>query len=85
MALWGDVNVALNGLVAAGVIARFWTNLAGQRPLVALHVVVSPPAPVDHEAAETIRERVTAALLPLIDEVTVTVDQSAKADLHRPS
>ena len=58
MALWGDVNVALNRLVAAGVIARFWTNLAARRPPAGLHVVVSPPEPVDREGAEVIRELV---------------------------
>ena len=83
MALWGDVNVALNRLVAAGVIARFWTNLAARRPLLALHVVVAPPAPVDSEGAEKIRGLVAAALEPLTEEVTVTVDQSASAETPR--
>jgi hypothetical protein len=83
MALWGDVNVALNRLVAAGVINRFWTNLAARQPLLGLHVVVSPAQPVDGAGAETIRGVVTAALQPLTDDVTVTVDRSGKADLAR--
>ena len=83
MALWGDVNVVLNRLVAAGVIGRFWTNLAARRPLLALHVVVSPPAPVDNEGAERIRGVVAAALEPLTEDVTVTVEQSGTADLRR--
>ncbi|HEX2135581.1 MAG TPA: hypothetical protein VHG30_06685 [Microvirga sp.] len=80
MALWGDVNVAMNRLVAEGVIARFGTNLAARRPLLALHVVVSPPGPVDTEGAERIRGLVAAALEPLTEDVTVTVDQSGAAD-----
>ena len=76
MALWGDVNVALNRLVAAGVIARFWTNLGARKPLLALHVVVAPPAPLDSAGVETLRERVAFVLKPLIEDVTVTVDQS---------
>ena len=80
MALWGEVNVALNRLVAAGVIERFWTNLAARKPLLALHVVVSPPEPVDREGAETIRSAVAAALAPLTDDVVITVDQSGRAD-----
>ena len=82
MALWGEVNVALNRLVSAGVIERFWTNLAARNPVVGLHVIVSPPAPVDPEGAETIRSAVAAALEPLTDDVTITVDQSGKADLR---
>ena len=83
MALWGDVNVALNRLVAAGVIARFWTNLAARQPAIALHVVVAPPGPVDREGAETIRGVVAAALEPLTEDVTVTVDASGKAEPPR--
>jgi hypothetical protein len=82
MALWGEVNVALNRLVAAGVITRFWTNLAARKPLMMLHVVVSPPEPVDPEGAETIRSAVAAALEPLTDDVTITIDQSGKTDLR---
>ncbi len=82
MALWGEVNLTLNRLVAAGVIRRFWTNLASRKPLVALHVTVSPPSPVDSDGAENIRNAVAAALAPLTEDVTITVDQSGKADLE---
>jgi hypothetical protein len=84
MALWGEVNVALNRLVAAGVIKRFWTNLAARNPLVALHVIVSPPEPVNAEDAETIRDKVAAALEPLTEDVTITVDQSGDSELRHP-
>ena len=82
MALWGEVNVALNRLVAAGVIQRFWTNLADRKPLLALHVVVSPPQPVDGTGAELIRNAVAAALEPLTEDVVVTVDQSGSDELR---
>jgi hypothetical protein len=82
MALWGEVNVALNRLVGAGVIKRFWTNLAARNPLATLHVIVSPPEPVDSEGAESIRSAVAAALEPLTEDVTITVDQSGKTDLE---
>jgi hypothetical protein len=81
MALWGEVNVALNRLVAAGVIERFWTNLAARDPMLGLHVVVSPPAAVDPDGVETIRCAVAAALKPLTDDVTITVDESGRTDL----
>ena len=80
MALWGEVNVALNRLVAAGVIERFWTNLSARKPLLALHVVVSPPEPVDGERAETIRCAVAAALEPLAEDVVITVNRSGQPD-----
>jgi hypothetical protein len=83
MALWGEVNVALNRLVAEGVIKRFWTNLAARKPLLALHVVVSPPEPVDGKGEEAIRSAVAAALEPLTEDVVVTVDQSGQVDLQR--
>ncbi len=76
MALWGDINVALNRLVAQGVIARFWTNLGDRNALLSVHVIVAPSAPVDEAGVEAIRKAVSAVLTPILEEVTITIDQS---------
>ena len=57
-------------------------DLAARQPAIALHVVVAPPDP-DPEGAETIRGVVAAALEPLTEDVTVTVDASGKAEPPR--
>ena len=75
MALWGDLNAILNRLVATGVISRFWTNLSRREPLVALHVIVWPPGPVDEAGAEAIRSLIAEKISPLIEDVTVTVSR----------
>jgi hypothetical protein len=79
MALWGDLNAILNRLVAAGVIARFWTNLSKREPLVALQVIVWPPGPVDEAGAEAIRSTVAEKISPLVEDVTVTVSREDHA------
>ncbi len=79
MALWGDLNAILNRLVAAGVIARFWTNLSRREPLLALQVIVWPPGPVDDAGAEAIRNVVLEKISPLIEDVTVTVGREDSA------
>lgn len=79
MALWGDLNSILNRLVAAGVIARFWTNLGRREPLLALQVIVWPPNPVDDAGAEAIRSAVAEKILPLVDDVTITVNRGEAA------
>ncbi len=42
MASWGDVNRALNGLVAEGVIGSFTTNIRDRGPSVPLKVTATP-------------------------------------------
>jgi hypothetical protein len=79
MALWGDLNAILNRLVAAGVIARFWTNLSRREPLAALQVIVWPPGPVDEAGAEAIRSTVAEKITPLAEDVTVTVSREDQA------
>lgn len=69
MASWGDINAALNRLVREGVIAGFKTN-RGDKTSLGLHVDVTSGADGD---CEEIRTRILAILLPLDDEVTVTV------------
>ena len=44
--LWGDVNAALNRLVAKGVIAAFKSNFDCLIPDLGLHVHVTPVRPV---------------------------------------
>lgn len=77
MTSWGDINKVLNRLVSAGVIVRFWTNLGEPRTPLGLHVIVTPPAPVDDAAAEALRERVAGDLRTLSDPFTITVDRSS--------
>ncbi len=80
MALWGDVNVVLNRLVAAGLISRFGTNLGERGPLLSLHVVVSPSGTIDDAGAEAIRAKVAAELSSFAEDVTVTVDRRDEAN-----
>ena len=40
--IWGDVNAALNRLVADGVIAAFKTSVGGPAPEIGAHVIVTP-------------------------------------------
>lgn len=81
MALWGDLNAALNRLVTAGTIARYWTNLGQRKPLLAVHVIVAPPVALSDADAGKLQAAVSAELASLSEDVTVTVDRSAKADL----
>lgn len=78
MTSWGDINQVLNRLMSAGIIVRFWTNLGEQRTPLGLHVIVTPPAPVDDAAADALRQRVAGDLRTLSDLVTVTVDRSGR-------
>jgi len=73
--LWGDVNAALNRLVAEGVIASFRTSFGGPAPELGVHVVVTAPQPVSDLQAEDIRSRVELALAQRVP-ATVTVDRS---------
>ena len=76
MSLRGDVNVALNRLVAAGTIASFRTNFGSTEPAVGLHVVV---APGENANQEEVRRVVTEALEQLVESPTVTVDASGES------
>src|SRR5215216_6645634 len=40
--IWGDVNAALNRLVAEGVIAAFRTSFGGHAPELGVYVIVTP-------------------------------------------
>ena len=73
--IWGDVNAALNRLVADGVIAAFKTSFGGPAPEMGAHVIVTPVERVTDLHAEEIRSRVEGALADLVP-ATVTVDRS---------
>jgi hypothetical protein len=73
MSLRGDVNVALNRLVAEGTIAGFRTNFGSTEPQMGLHVIVTPGSTTD---SEDVRRVVTGALEKLVEAPTVTVDRS---------
>ncbi len=78
---WGAINAALNGLVSAGVITAFRTNLAQPATPLGLHVIVTAEGASDPARAEDVRRQVTAALGELGKKATVTVDRSGTA-LH---
>jgi hypothetical protein len=70
---WGAVNIALNRLVAAGVITNFKTNFADGAPL-DLHVIVTASAAARGRAGlERVRQQVSAELDPIVEGATVTV------------
>ncbi len=73
--LWGDLNAALNRLIADGVIAAFKTSFGGPAPEMGAHVIVTPVEPVSDPLAEEIRNRVESAPTDLVP-ATVTVDRS---------
>ncbi len=73
--IWGDVNAALNRLVAEGVIVAFRTSFGGLAPELGVHVIVTPADLVSDLQAEEIRSRVERALAERVP-ATVTVDRS---------
>ena len=70
MALRGDINKVLNGLVRDGVIVGFQTNFGTPAEPYGVHVIVTPAAATNREA---VRHAVANALTPLSEQVTVTV------------
>jgi hypothetical protein len=70
MALRGDINKVLNGLVREGVISAFQTNFDGPSEAFGVHVIVTPTTATNREA---VRNTVAQALGALAREVTVTV------------
>jgi len=73
--IWGDVNAALNRLVADGVIAAFKTSFGDLAPEMGAHVIVTPVERVADLHVEEIRSRVESALADLVP-ATVIVDRS---------
>ena len=73
--LWGDVNAALNRLVAEGAIVAFKSNFDRLIPDLGLHVHVTPVRPVTDLEAKALCNRVESALA-FVGPVTVTVDQA---------
>ena len=73
--IWGDINAALNRLVAEGVIAAFRTSFGGLAPELGVHVIVTSVERVTDVQAEEIRSRVERALAERVS-ATVTVDRS---------
>jgi hypothetical protein len=70
MALRGDINKVLNGLVREGVISAFQTNFDGPSEALGVHVIVTPTSATNRDA---VRKTVAQALGALAREVTVTV------------
>src|SRR5215207_94622 len=73
--IWGDVNAALNRLVADGVIAAFKASFSGPAPEMGAYVIVTPVERVTDLHVEEIRSRVESALADLVP-ATVILDRS---------
>jgi hypothetical protein len=67
------VNVALNKLVAEGVLTGFRTNFGSSADAVGLHVIVGPGVGSD---PEHVRRTVEECLEPIVPDTVVTVDRS---------
>ncbi len=77
MASWGDLNARLNGLVRAGIISAFRTNVGTRAPGAELAVVVRPPngtpdgAEGDHA---NLRRRVGLALATIAPGARISIE-----------
>ena len=77
MASWGDLNARLNGLVRAGIISAFRTNVGTRAPGSELAVVVRPPegAPAAAEGDHAnLRRRVGLALATIAPGARISIE-----------
>jgi hypothetical protein len=75
MASWGDVNAALNGLVRAGAISAFRSNLGDPDRAGPIEVAVTP---VGQQDEQQVRGAVLRAMARLGLLATVTVEQAGQ-------
>ena len=85
MGAWGDINAALNRLVAEGTITAFRTNHADGTDRLMLHIIVATPVADRGDPAycpagmERIREAVAGAMGPYASDATITVTSQLPA------